>query len=99
MAPSYTDNDLSGITKSSSIPKTCPKPSQVLQAPNGLLKLKKFAEGSSKIIPSASKRSQKSPVALPGITMRQSPSPSAKAVCTESDTRYAASSSVLFTLL
>jgi len=33
MAPSYIEIDLLGITLSSSIPKTEPKPSHILQAP------------------------------------------------------------------
>src|SRR5215467_15610424 len=55
-APSYTLNLLSGITRSESIPKTWLNPSQVGQAPNGLLKLKRFGVGSSNCIPSNSNR-------------------------------------------
>ena len=76
------DKLLSGITKSSSMPITLPKPSQFLQAPNGLLKLKKCEDGSEKIIPSISNLLEKecnsffffSESAI--ISTKQSPAPS-----------------------
>ena len=46
-APSYTLNNLFGITRSSSMPNTIEKPSQVGQAPSGLLNEKRFGTGSS----------------------------------------------------
>ena len=48
------DDLLLGKTKSSSIPRTWPKPWHFLQAPTGLLKVKKWTDGSSKVIPSNS---------------------------------------------
>ena len=50
----WTELFLSGITKSSLIPKILPNPSQVSQAPIGLLKLNNSILGDSKFIPSAS---------------------------------------------
>src|SRR5258706_538792 len=59
-APSYTFSLLSGSTNSLSIPSTCENPSQVGQAPNGLLNENKFGTGSSNCRPSISKRFLKS---------------------------------------
>src|SRR5690606_2782224 len=94
-APSYTVRLLSGITKSGSIPSTLPKPSQVWQAPYGLLKLKKLTEGSSNTIPSSSKRSENTRSSPSPNFTRHSPCPSKKAVCTESAIRNCKSSSDL----
>ncbi len=54
MAPSYRLNLLSGMMRSGSRPSICENPSQVGQAPNGLLKENKLGTGSSKVIPSNS---------------------------------------------
>ena len=58
MASSYTDFDLSGTTKSGSMPMIFPKPLHMGHAPMGLLKSNKCSVGSTKRIPSISKRSQ-----------------------------------------
>ena len=47
------------MTNSSSIPIVSPKPSQFLHAPNGLLKLNKWIEGSINLSPSISKLFEK----------------------------------------
>ena len=58
-ASSKIESVLFGITRSSSIPITLPNPSQVGQAPSGLLKLNVCTVGVSNCIPSASKLFEK----------------------------------------
>ena len=90
IAPSKTDRLLSGITKSGSMPKTEPNPSQRLQAPYGLLKVKRLTDGDSKRIPSNSNLSEKVLILFPdsnNIFISQTPSPSIKPVCIESERR------------
>ena len=74
-----------------------PKPSQVLQAPIGLLKVKKFTFGSSNVMPSNSNKLLKEFfVYVPSFFSTQtkhSPPPSKKAVCTLSATLFKKSSS------
>ena len=91
-APSYTERLLSGITRSGSMPNIVPKPSHRLQAPYGLLKLKKLTVGRSNKIPSSSNLSEKTICLSPTETV-QMPSPSNKAVWAESAIRYWLSSS------
>ena len=58
--PSYTLSEGLGMTSCSSIPITLPKPSQVGHTPMGELKANSPSEGSSKVMPSASRRVEKS---------------------------------------
>src|SRR5688572_28822686 len=76
MAPSYTLKRLSGITRSASIPSTRLNPSQVGHAPTGLLKEKRSGTGSSKIIPSSSKRLENCILVFSFTRRNISPSPS-----------------------
>ncbi len=92
-APSYTLNLLSGITRSGSMPRICEKPSQTGHAPKGLLKENRLGTGSSNTIPSSSNRSLNNNFFFPSTSSSNEPSPSKKAVLTESDIRWISSSS------
>src|SRR6478736_9968010 len=92
-APSNILNRLSGITRSSSIPKTWLKPSQTGQAPKGLLNENRLGTGSSNTIPSSSNLLEKGNHFSLLIRSVNSPSPSYKAVPMESEIRSRASSS------
>ena len=86
--PSYTLSVELGITRLSSIPITLPNPSQEGHAPSGELKANMLSDGSSKVIPSVSKREENSYVMLEGRnTSLHSPWPSYIAVSTESVSR------------
>ena len=77
--------EVSGITFSGSTPKVLPNPSQVGQAPSGLLKLKRSGLGSIKTISSLSNlllNLYDSPKS--GNKIAQSPAPSKNAVSIES---------------
>src|SRR5574344_111957 len=97
-APSYTDKDLLGTTKFSSMPTTFPNPSHSGQAPKGLLKLNINSFGSSKFMLSASNLMENClisfvPLSLNILTRQEAPSPSQKAVWMESPNRLLVSSS------
>ena len=68
-APSYTLRAELGMTSFSSMPMTRPNPSHTGQAPTGELNANKLSEGSSNVIPSASKRVEKV-CRMPDGTMR-----------------------------
>ena len=85
------------------MPIILPNPSQVLQAPIGLLKLKKFISGSSNDIPSATNKLEKwcslYDLSFFSIKISHSPFPSKKAVCTLSATLFWRSSSEISTTI
>ena len=91
-ASSYTERFLLGITKSWSIPRMVPKPSHLLQAPYGELKLNNCGDGISKAIPSNSNLLLNTFLVLPGTSITHSPSLSENASETESARRYKLSS-------
>src|SRR5664280_361438 len=75
------------MTRFSSMPRIFPYPSHTGHAPIGLLKLKRYSEGSSKSIPSSSNLLEKLSrriLFLSGTTTWQYPLPVWNAVCAES---------------